>query len=160
MQPRDGQRVSYIGLGEAGLSLGDKGTVVSADVSGSHVNWTTGQRVGSICLVNNDDLAPFSAARTSIQDELADSLAYGSLVSIAVRDVFDAEGESGLITAMNEEGHLASLSYIAEDAITSVAAQIRNSPSFGAVLGQLEPDEADALVAAAAVSLLRDALGE
>jgi hypothetical protein len=160
MQLRDGMKVSYIGLGEAGVELGDRGTVLSADTSGSHVSWVTGAAIGRVILVHNDDLAPISSTRTAVHDELDDSLEYGSLVSIAAREIFDASGEAGLMDAMNEAGHLASLTSSAEDAVAHVAAQVRNSPSFESVLAQLDSEEADSLVNLTASSLIKDALGE
>lgn len=161
MTPRDGQRVSYIGFEQSGLGLGDQGKVVSASGTGSHVKWATGSRAGSITLENNDDLALTGAAnsRTAVADELSDSLEFGSLIRVAVRDVYDAQGEVGLINALNEAGHLASLAQVAEDAFNGVAQSVRSTPSMQAVLAELEPEEGDALVVTATSALLRDAFG-
>jgi hypothetical protein len=134
--------------------------VLSADAVGSHVQWVTGARAGNVTLIPNEDIAAQGSSRTAVHDELDESLEYGSLVSIAVRDVYDIDGETGVVEAMNEAGHLASLARFAEEAVSVVAAQVRTSPAFEAVLSQLEPEEADAIVTTAAASLLRDALGE
>lgn len=157
--PREGQRVSYIGITASGLLLGDQGKVVSADDSGSHVKWATGSRLGAITFEDNEDLAPSGGTKTAVADELNDSLEYGSMSTVAARQVYDTEGASGLLTALEEAGHLASLAEAAEEAVSSVARHVRTATAFRPILAQLEPEESESLVMLTANSLLRDAVG-
>ncbi len=160
---RDGQKVSYIGPDDEGLTLGDVGQLISGGTRSSHVMWSTGVRSGLMMLVDNQDLAPAGRSITALADDgLDDSLDVGSLDVTAARDVFDMEGEAGLLSVMAEQGHLSSFSSIAEEAVTLVSTRIRNDPSFRAVAAHLDDEEADRLVSLATVVLVRDAfdLGE
>lgn len=153
---REGAKVSYVGDGDDDLAVGDRGKVISvAGSSASHVLWSTGKRLGQITLCDDADLVatPKAAALTY------DGLDSGSLVTIAVRDTYDAAGEVGLLNALNDEGHLASLSQIAEEAVQIVASRLRTDPSMTEVLASLEPEEASAFVSFTASVLLRDAFG-
>lgn len=153
--PREGQRVSYVGDGDHGLQIGDRGKVLSsAESSHSHVMWTTGARAGEVTIIRNFDLV------TSSTEPSYDDLDAGSLVTIAVRDTFDSRGHVGLLNALNEEGHLSTFASIAEEAIQTVAASIRQDPSIQEVLAVLDPDEGDEFVAFASSVLLRDAFGD
>jgi len=149
----EGARVSYCGDGGDGLVIDDKGKVLSAAGSGSHVMWSTGKRKGEITLTANVDLV---ATRTVAYEDDLDS---GGLVSVAVRDTYDSGGEVALLNALNEEGHLATFAPIAEEALQMVASRIRQDPSIREVLAQLDDDEGSGFVALAASVLLRDAFG-
>lgn len=156
--PRDGARVSYIGLtDERGLALGDHGQVLAAGPMYSHVKMATGMCQGSIVQVYNDDLA--SLGREALRDDLDDSLEVGGLVTMAARDVFETEGEVGVINRLAAEGHLAAFQAIAEDALTLVTTRVRNDPSIRAVTAQLDEEEGEAVVRLASQVLLRDAFG-
>lgn len=149
----EGARVSYVGDGDDDLAVGDKGKVLSAAGSGSHVLWSSGARAGDITLTANMDLI---SSRTVDYD---DSLDTGCLVSVAVRETYDRGGEAALLNALNEEGHLATFAPFAEEALQMVASRIREDPSIREVLGQLEPDEGAEFIHLAASVLLRDAFG-
>lgn len=152
--PREGQRVAYCGDGDHGLQVGDRGKVLSAAGNHSHVMWTTGARSGEVTLTDNLGLVTSTHAAQTYDD-----LDAGSLVTIAVRDVYDNEGGVGLLNALNEEGHLATFAPIAEDAVSMVAGRIRQDPSIQEVLAHLDPDEGDEFVVFAASILLRDSFG-
>lgn len=152
--PREGQRVAFCGDPNAGLQPGDTGKVLSSAETGSHVLWSSGSRTGEVLLVENLDLVASTAAPRTYDD-----LDSGSLVTIAVRDVYDGQGHIGLLNALNEEGHLATFASIAEEALNTVAASIRQDPSFREVLSHLDPDEGSEFVSLAATVLLRDAFG-
>lgn len=149
----DGSRVSFVGHPSDGLGIGDHGRVFQAGASGSHVKWASGERRGEIDLIRNDDLVemPTTGSLT------ADAITEPGLVSFAVRAVHSTSGDVGVLNALNAEGHLESFEDIAEDALAFVSSRIRQDPSFVEVLGQLEPDDGDDLVALAASTLLRDA---
>lgn len=149
--PLEGQRVSYVGDTDNGLSVGDRGKVVSSDGNASHVLWMTGAKAGEIVLHDHFDLVVSSNLPTDNFDS--------GLVSFSVRQTFERYGSVGLLNALNEEGHLATFTDIAEDAVTMVASRIRQDPSFQEVLGHLEPEEGDDVVVLAASVLLRDAFG-
>lgn len=151
----DGARVAYAGDGDDGLSVDDRGKVLSAGMSGSHVLWSTGSRTGEITLTANHDLVPVEGARI-----VYDDLDSGCLVTFAVRDVHNRRGAAGLLNAMNDEGHLATTAALAEEALALVATRLRQDPSFKEVLAQLEPDDGAEFVTFAAAVILRDAFRE
>lgn len=155
---RDGQKVSYVGIDQEGLALGDRGEVISASASASHVMWTSGSRQGALMLVDNLDITPVGRIKTAVaEDGLEDSLEVGNLDVTAAREVFDESGEIGLLNAMSEQGHLASFAAIAEEAAALISTRIRNDPSFRAVAAHLDDEEADRLVSLATAVLARDA---
>lgn len=151
--PREGQRVAFCGDPQAGLSVDDRGKVLSSSGEASHVLWATGSRAGEVLLVSNLDLVVAGQARSY------DDLDGGTLVTIAVRDTFDRTGHVGLLNALNEEGHLATFASIAEEAMQTVASRIRQDPSISEVLANLDPEEGAEFVAFTASVLLRDAFG-
>lgn len=155
--PKDGVRVSYIGLSDGTLSLGDRGQVLSAGPVASHVKMATGALAGQIVPLYNDDLAPLG--REAMQDDLTDSLEVGGLVNLAAREVFEVEGEAGVINRLAEDGHLAAFQAIAEDALTLITSRVRSDPSIRAVTAQLDEEEGEAVVRLASQVLLRDAFG-
>lgn len=151
---REGAKVSYVGEGDDGLSVGDRGKVLSDERGSSQVLWSTGARTGSITLVEDLDLVV--GAKTP---PTYDGFDAPGLVSVAVRDTYDTQGPVGLLNALNEEGHLATFASYAEQALESVASQITADPSMREVLAHLEPEEQGSFVTLAASVLLRDAFG-
>lgn len=157
---RDGQRISYIGPPVEGLAMGDRGEVISAADRASHVLFHTGSRQGAVLFVNNFDLAaPQIKAAAKVDDGLDDSLEVGTLSVHGARDIFEVEGEGGILNAMAEQGHLASFSTIAQEAQDLISTRIRNDPSFRSMASQLEDEEAEAVIRLAAAVLIRDAFG-
>src|SRR5690606_9284029 len=153
---REGQRVAYVGDGDHDLLPGDRGKVASAERDASHVLWTTGAQAGNIIFHSNFDLiSEGKGSRPTTVDSLD-----GPLVSVAVRDTFERFGSTGLLNALNDEGHLSAFSGIAEEALEMVATKVRQEPAFREVLAQLEPEEGDEVVILASLALLRDAFGE
>lgn len=147
---REGSKVSYVGE-SAVRAVGDLGKVLSAAGDSSHVLWANGQ----ITLESDADLV--TTKRTAAEAD--HDVLGGSLVHIAVRDTFDASGPVGLLDALNEDGHLATFTAYAEDAMQAVAASIRTDPSMHEVLAHLESEEQAALINLATATLLRDAFG-
>lgn len=155
---RDGQRVSYVGLPLNGSSVGDVGKVLSASGAACHVLWTSGARQGQVDLVIDDCLVPVRSTKTStIADALDDSLHFESGLVMSAAAIYEAEGAAGVINAMNEAGHLAGLSSIADDALTLVATRIREDEGIAAHLSSLDADERDQVIALTSAVLLRDA---
>jgi hypothetical protein len=152
--PREGEYVAYVGEGDDDLAVDDRGKVLSAAGMGSHVLWSTGKRAGEITLTRNHDLVVRRAARYD------DDLDSGVLVSIAVRDVYDRQGDRGLLRALADEGHFACFTPVAVEAVRLVAQRLREDPSIKEVLAHLDPDEGAEFVGKAAGLLLRDALSE
>lgn len=139
--------------------MGDQGSVVSADQRASHVVWTTGGLIGDITLSDNQDIAPARERKVAKTSPLDDSLMYGSLTSVAARDVMEADGPVALLNALNESGHLAGLSQVAEETLTFVHERVRTDPGFQSVLAQLDEEEGHTLVSLASHTLMRDAFG-
>lgn len=152
LAPREGSHVSFVGSEYDGdrLTVGDEGKVLSNGGSASHVLWATGDREGQITLTANNDL--LAAEGQSVHHE--------ALVSMAVRDVYDRRGNSGLLRVLANEGHLAAISPVAEEALELVTARIRDDAAVQEVLASLDDDEADGFVSFAALALMRDAFGE
>lgn len=147
----EGSRAIYVGPPSPdGLSTGDAGVVLAlASHTAAHL------QVGSrIFLVETEDLTPQS--HMASRDPLDDSLEVG-LSTFAVRQVYDAEGSTGVINAMAQLGHLTDFGEIAEEALAMVAARIRQDPSFRAVLASLDEDEGEGVLRLAAACLVRDA---
>lgn len=153
--PREGARVSYVGLPvQDGLAVADVGKVLSTTGSSSHVMWETGRKAGQVTFEEHEDLVAQSSVRNDTE------MFEGSLVTVAVRDTYDTAGDVGLLNALSEAGHLASMSGYAEEALALVASRVREDPAFAPVLAQLEPEEGAALVSLTSAVLLRDAFTE
>lgn len=157
---RDGERVSYIGSGAEGVAMGDRGEVISAGDSASHVLWHTGARTGGITMVDHLDVSTATKrVAASIDDGLDDSLEIGTLSVTGAREVFDTQGEAGILNAMAEQGHLNSFGAIAQEAHDLIQARIRSDPSFRSLAAQLDDDEAESVIRLASAVLMRDAFG-
>lgn len=154
MRLADGQRVAYVGEGEDGLSVDDRGKVLSCGTTGSHVKWLTGARAGQITLTANMDIVPVSGRMAY------DDLESGSLVTFAVKDTYEWGGKVALLNALTDEGHCATFESIAEEAIQLVATRLREDPSIKEVLSSLDEDDGSEFVSFTAVAILRDAFGE
>jgi len=158
---REGQQVTYIGEPRDGLVRGDAGKVLTmaSDDSG-HVMWSTGAQTGNVTLEFDYDLeGPRTRQARAHIDLLADSLEVGTIVSTSLREAYDSAGAEGLLSAMAEEGHLASMHDIAEEAMELIAGRIRQDPSFRAVVAELDPEESEHLIRLAAVGLIHEAFG-
>jgi hypothetical protein len=148
----EGERVAYIGEPTDTLSVDDRGRVVQAAGKGSHVQWATGAAKGSITLESNADLVSMRREVREGDDDLD-----GPLVTFAVRDTYERQGVTGLLNALNRDGHLAFFEGLAVEAVEMISSSIQTDPSFRPVLAQLSPGEAQDLVALATSTLLRDA---
>lgn len=148
--------VSYVGPDVDHLTMGDQGRVLSVSGSIGHVIWQSGDAEGQTTAHYEQDLAPVGS-RQAVHEAIEDSLEVGGLVSFAVRDTFEQAGETGVLNAMAESGHLASFADIAEEAITLVATRIRADASFQAVLADLDPEDAEGVLRLASACLIRDA---
>lgn len=152
---REGAKVSYVGYPDQGLTVGDQGQVIaSASDRSSHVRWTTGESSGQVTLALNDDLVQIVAQR---EDDI--DFASGSLVSLAVRDIYDEQGEVGLVNALAEAGHLTALSQIAAEASEWVQARVASDPSVADALVHLDATEQGEVLSYLTAALLRDAFG-
>lgn len=162
----EGSRVSYAG-DDPLQDVGSQGRVVSLSGTCAHVQWYSGPKTSMIELEDLNDLVEFrgsqsAAAQAQIEAQafadnaFADTLDMVSLPSMAVRAVYDDEGEDGLLVALSEAGRLAVLAEYAEEAVGLVATRIRQDPEFAAVLAQLDPDEANGMVFRVASLVLAD----
>lgn len=156
MNLSDGQRVSFVGTpAHGGVQIGDTGQVLSRAGESAHVMWHTGSKRGEVTFEDIEDLVGQGHTAAAVEEATTDE----GLSTIAVRDVYDANGDVGVLNAMADAGHLATMQPYAEEALTLVEGRLRTDPSFKAVTAQLEPDEADRLVSLAAAVLMRDAFG-
>ena len=150
---REGAIVSYIGYSQHGLSIGDEGKVLSNAGSASHVRWLTGTAQDQVTLVMNEDLVP-SPQHAGVEDELA-----SSLLTFSVRDIYDEQGELGVLSALSSEGHLTSFAQIADEALGWVQDRVGSDPSVREALAHLEPHEQIDTLMYMSMALLRDAFG-
>jgi hypothetical protein len=158
--PREGARISYVGNGNDGRVLGERGRLLARDHRSGHVKWAD----NSITMVDLEDIAAvastYGAARAQPRDELDDSLAVGPIQAVGLRQVLDTEGQAGVLNALAAAGQLGGLVGIAEESLSFTAQRIRQEPAFREAVAQLDDDEVDALIQLAAQVLLRDALRE
>lgn len=154
---REGAKVAYTGAEEGGLEVGDRGKVVSVDGNICHVLWTSGAKVHQITPHYDSTLVTVTGA--SNDHGLDDSLEVGSLLTFSARNSFDAGGSVQVVSEMAEMGHLGTFSEIAEEALSLVAARVRQDPSFRMVTADLEEDEAEEVYRIASACLIRDAFG-
>lgn len=160
----EGQRVAYAGDGDLYLRVGDTGKVIAVSGSCAHVMWRTGAVAGQISLVEQDELVPdrapghiAGAASGALFD---DTLDMPTTPTISVRATYDALGEDGLLSALNEAGHLAMMTEYVEEAVGMIVARLKADPTLSPLLGQLEVDESESLVGRVASVLLADRLQE
>lgn len=156
---REGCRVSYVGDGSDGRTLGDRGQLLVRSGRKGHVKWDDGQVTPHYL----DDLAASAAQHRQaavITDGLEDSLEVGPISMTGVRGVYDTEGGVGVLNAMATTGALVAFSEIALEAQQFVAQRIRQDPAFRQVTAQLDDDEAEELFTLASQALLRDAFSD
>lgn len=156
---REGQKVAYTGSASDGLVLGDSGRLLMLSSGFAHVAWESGTSSGQIIPVALYDLAPSRNSMT-IEADLDDSLDVANFSFTAARDIYDTDGETGVVNAMAEAGHLAAFQEIAEDALTLVSGRIRRDPSFRDVLAQLDEEEGERVIRLASSCLILDAFGD
>lgn len=150
----EGQRVTYVGYDTAEVQQGAQGQLLAyATRDTGHVLWESGQA----SLVDLADLTPARQVTASVLD---DSLEVGGLSTFAVRQVYETQGEAGVLNAMASSGHLAAFGPIAEEALTLVSSRIRQDPSFREVLAYLDEEEGEAVLRLASACLIRDAFGD
>jgi len=132
--PAEGSFVAYIGdeYTPERLTVGDRGRVVVAGTSASHVVWQDGERRGQITLTINADLLP------------AGHPAPIRVSAAAVRDVFDQEGERAVFVMLRD--HLAAFAPWVEEAVSSVATRLSTDEHVAQSLaGLTENERADCL---------------
>jgi hypothetical protein len=152
---RPGQVVAYTGYDTPDLSLGDTGKVIISEAGVSHVKWAQNEQT---LPVHDYSLSPQTASGVTAM--LDDSTTVGGLVSFAVRETYDDGGETAVLNAMIDGGHLGAFASIAEEALGKVMSSIRLDPSFRAVLANLDEEEGESLLRLAGMCLMRDAFDE
>jgi hypothetical protein len=163
MDLREGTKVAYIGPERSGYQVGDVGKIVAASGESFHVSWKSGTRKGDIELMSVLDITPVTVEATveSRSADLDDSLEYGDpILSFSARKVYEASGFDGLIGALDEDGHLATLVGRVEEMVGSLVSEVRSDPSVQQTLAALDFDEADDFVGVVTSSLVREALGK
>lgn len=154
---REGAKVVYTGVQADGLSVGDEGRVVLSDGGVCHVLWSTGAKEHQISALYEDSLV---LEGSHSGDGLDDSLDLGSLVTFSARHSYDAGGSIQVVSEMAEQGHLTSFGDIAEEALSLIAARVRQDPSVRVATASLEEDEVEEVVRLASACLIRDAFGD
>ena len=155
----EGGLVAYCGDDQM-IGVGTLGRVLSSAGSYQHVMWTQGSRKDEVDLVPTEDIVPAQKqaprVAASVADQFSDSISDPGMVAIAVRETYEEHGEEGLVAALAEAGHLATYTGYAHEAIATVAARLREDPTFAHVLAQLDDFEAQSLLSRVAVSLLKE----
>lgn len=152
---REGGRVAYVGPEAESAHLGQQGVLLAVSGSVAHVRWDA----GTVSAHYESDLAALGHTQ-AVAASIEDSLEVGGLVSFGVRETYDTGGESAVLNAMAEAGHLAAFADIAQEALDLVTARIRRDASFRAVLEDLDPEESEGVLRLASICLIRDAFTE
>lgn len=153
----DGSPVAYIGAGE---DFGNHGHLLTSLGHGAHVKWASGPKRGRVTLVDTDDLVPGRHKAAVERSELDDSLEVGlPLHATGMRAVQDTEGTVGVLNLLATSGHLGDLQDVADDALATVVARLRQHDGLRAAVAQLDDEEGEELVQLTAQTLLRDAFG-
>lgn len=155
--PPDGAHVSCIAQGE---DFGQHGQLLTTMGRAGHVKWATGPKTGRVTMVETDDLIPHRSSRIAARDELDDSLDVGTIAVTGVREVQDTEGTVGVLNMLASTGRLDGLTEIAQDALDTVIARMRQHPGMREVCAQLDEDEGEELVQLTSQALLRDVFGD
>lgn len=164
MEIREGAKVAYVGPENRGYKVGDIGKVVSdAGENAYHVSWRSGSRKGDIELINVLEITPVNSEPTvaSLDSDLDDSLEYGGpILSFSARKVYDQEGFDGLVSALGDDGHLATISGHVADIVSGLMNEVRNDAAVIQTTAALGYDETDEFVGSLVAALVRDALGK
>lgn len=155
----DGEMVTFIGLEtqDSPLRAGDRGRMLTCEASYGHVQWLEGGCQGQISPHDYDDLHPTGGRDQVVQASLNDSLEVGSLVSLAsAQEAYDSMGDQGLVSHLASDGHFASYSSLAEDALQHVVAGLQQDSVLRQLTAQMDPEEADEVFRTAAKSLISD----
>jgi hypothetical protein len=152
-QIRDGAVVAYVGDdARTGLNVNDQGKVLMAEGSASHVKFATGPRAGDIVFLPNFDLVAVGKDASKIDESVLEGLQV-----TAAAEIFATTGASGILEALDGEGHLAVLDVALDDVLAFLAQRVRQDPAFAAVLAQLDDYEGDAVVHLACTKVLHQA---
>ena len=154
---REGSKVAYTGPSQDGLVVGDRGRVILSDGDVVHVMWATGSKQHQATPLYESSLVVLSGGTRG--DGLDDSLDVGGLVTFSARLSYDTGGAVQVVSELSDQGHLASLSDIAEDALTLIASRLRQDPSFRVIASDLDDEEAEEVIRYASACVIRDAFG-
>ena len=150
-QVPEGARVAYVGEfpspAEAGLAIGDEGTVISAAGQASHVRWRGGSKRGAITLTKNADLVV-----TQAEDAIT-ALAHGGQ---SFKRIAAQAGVEGVFAALESKGYLGQVPLIAEEVANLIAAKVASIPAVAAACDQLDPVQSDALMEATKAAVLQE----
>jgi hypothetical protein len=157
----EGAKVAYAGFANREhVDIGDEGRVLRVSGGLCHVIMRTGTRVGEVILIPDIDLTVVGAVRRSMDDSLDDgTMDEPTLVRTAVRTVYDRQGEQGLITALANRGELPDFYEVAETAVQSVIASVRNHPVMLRVLSELDDEEGENFIQSLALSAIDEVVG-
>lgn len=164
MEIREGAKVAYVGAENGGHKVGDIGKIVSgAGENAYHVAWRSGERKGDIEIMSSLEVTPVSAepVTASYASDLEDSLEYGGpILSFSARKVYEQEGFDGLVSALGDDGHLATLAGRVTDMVAILVSEVQDDPSVIQTAAALDFDEADEFVGMLVSALVREALGK
>jgi hypothetical protein len=167
----EGQKVVYAGEVDPFNEVGSLGRVVSSSGEyAAHVQWTSGPKVGQIELVDANDIVhdrnqteallsqsqPFLAGLQQSHPEAQQV----TLPGLQVRAAYDAHGEAGAVTALDETGVLAVLATHAEEVVSMLVGKVGADAHMRAAMAGLEVDEQDVVVTRVVATLLADQLRE
>ncbi len=158
----EGSRVVYVG-DDPMVGVGTQGKILSHGGTGyEHVQWASGSRMGTVDPIAVEDLIPHRGTTVAgiAAPGFEDSLGYESTLHVAVRDTYDDLGEDGLLNALDEAGHIATLSAYADDALMAFASRVRQDPDFSHILSHLDDQEAEGLVSRVVSHLLQNDRGD
>ena len=161
---REGFTVTFIGEDADGVTLGDKGQLLSfANDQQSHASvlWHTGVRANQVTLASIEDIDNSSKKYAQhYHDDLADSLEVGPITVTGARQVYDTGGPEGTLVHLASQGTLIGLATIADQVLDWTCAKIRHETTFMTAIAGLEPDEQEEVIHMAACTALRDTFSD
>lgn len=148
----EGEASSY------GPGPGDRGKVLLAHETGAHVSWTTGSRAGEITLERQEDVRV--SGKNAIQASLDDSLWLPSepvTATMSATAVYAQEGAMGVISALDQQGALDSVTEVVESALDTIRHKIATLLDEGVRLDEdARDDVVERLTARAVREVLED----
>ena len=157
----DGDQVAFVGYPGSGRpAIGDRGTLMNRMGESANVHWKTGALAGQYAPVSLGDLEKVvrvARGPQTVSEDLDDSLDVGVVKRPSLRYLCALEGAGAVLQMLAAQGQTSGLAAIAEDLRVLAERAIREDEHIKRVAGELDPEDADELIKAAACTTLHDA---
>lgn len=161
----EGVNASYVGPESNTIRTGDRCRIISDEGTVQHVRWLTGACANQFGEVHRRYLAADLVAQGALDDEFGfESGRHTQNMVINVTAIHTAGGSIAVLEAMESEGHLDNLRYVAQEAVKMMRQAVANDEAWDTVrqsLGATASDvERQAIVAAFIAADESDDVGE